>query len=425
MELKPGYKRVETGVIPETWDYRPISDYAQLESGHTPSKKVAAYWDGTVPWVSLHDTLALEHTFIADTSVKISELGLARSSARLLPAGTVVFSRTATVGKASIMTKPMATSQDFANYICGPDLYNEYLVHLFRAMGSTWRRLMAGSTHNTIYMPAFKKLQIVAPPLAEQKAIAGALADTDAMIGALTKLLAKKRDLRTATMQRLLSGEQRLAGFSEQWSFAKLGDCLTAPPSYGINAPAVPLSDTLPRYIRITDITEEGDYLPKPPVSVESHNTRYVLKPGDIVFARTGATTGKTYLYDPEDGQLVYAGFLILARPNPEKLVSKFLAAYTTTRSYWNWVKTVSMRSGQPGINGQQFARLEIPLPPVDEQLAIAEVITAADQELALLKARIKKTQSLKQAMMQALLTGRVRLAIENVEDATKELVDV
>lgn len=187
MELRPGYKKTDGGVIPEDWDYRPIAEYARLESGHTPSKKFATYWNGSIPWVSLHDTDLLDRNFIDDTSLKITELGLANSSARLLPAGTVVFSRTATVGKASIVTQSMATSQDFANYICGPRLHNEFLAYLFRSMQTVWQSLMAGSTHNTIYMPAFKRLMIVVPLLDEQHEIATALSDVDAATDSLAR----------------------------------------------------------------------------------------------------------------------------------------------------------------------------------------------------------------------------------------------
>ena len=107
---------------------------------------------------------------------------------------------------------------------------------------------------------------------------------------------------------------------------------------------------------------------------------------------------------------MVFAGFLIRVRPNPKALVSAFLAAYATTQAYWNWVRLMSMRSGQPGINGNEYAQLSLPLPPVSEQTAIAEVLSDMDAELAALEQRLAKTRDLKQGMMQELLTGRTRL---------------
>ena len=123
-----GYQETDGGVIPADWRYTRLTEVARLESGHTPSRMKPSYWAGDIPWVSLNDTASLGANEILRTAQTISLEGLQNSSARLLPKGTVVFSRTATVGKASIMGREMSTSQDFANYICGPDVYNRYLV---------------------------------------------------------------------------------------------------------------------------------------------------------------------------------------------------------------------------------------------------------------------------------------------------------
>jgi type I restriction enzyme S subunit len=119
---------------------------------------------------------------------------------------------------------------------------------------------------------------------------------------------------------------------------------------------------------------------------------------------------GKSYLYDPRDGELVFAGFLIRVRPNPDRLVPAFLAAYVMTRRYWNWVSLMSMRSGQPGINGNEYAQLPLSLPSLPEQTAIAAVLTDIDAELAMLEQGLAKVRALKQGMAQELLTGKTRL---------------
>ena len=115
----------------------------------------------------------------------------------------------------------------------------------------------------------------------------------------------------------------------ESWKLKKLGDCLIKRPQYGINAPAVKFSPDLFTYIRITDISEEGYFLHDEKMSVIHDDTEhFILKKGDIVFARTGASTGKTYLYDPNDGQLVYAGFLILIETDPTQLLPEFFKIF-------------------------------------------------------------------------------------------------
>ncbi|MEK6743831.1 MAG: restriction endonuclease subunit S [Nitrospirota bacterium] len=198
----------------------------------------------------------------------------------------------------------------------------------------------------------------------------------------------------------------------EDWDIYRLKDCLTSTPDYGINAPAVPFSDKLPVYIRITDITEDGRFSPENPVSVKRDDAdKYYLDKGDLVFARTGASVGKSYLYDPTDAKLVFAGFLIRVKPDPSKLVPSYLAAYVTTGSYWNWVRLMSMRSGQPGINGNEYGQLSIPLPStIAEQHAIAAALSDVGALLAKIGQLITKKRDIKQAAMQQLLTGKKRL---------------
>ena len=202
-----------------------------------------------------------------------------------------------------------------------------------------------------------------------------------------------------------------LGWLPNNWEVRTLGSCLVSPPSYGINAPAVPYVDSLPAYVRITDITDDGRFLPQPLVSVDSpFSARYQLKENDIVLARTGASVGKSWRYDTNFGPLVFAGFLIKVSPDSTRLLPDFAAAYLLTATYWRWVKTNSMRSGQPGINGGEFSRLPLPVPPVEEQYAIIRTLFAVDSLIAGLEKLIAKKCDLKQAAMQQLLTGQTRL---------------
>jgi type I restriction enzyme S subunit len=212
----------------------------------------------------------------------------------------------------------------------------------------------------------------------------------------------------------------------QDWDVKTLGSCLIDRPSYGINAAAVPYSDKLPAYVRITDIGEDGRLLPGQRVSVRSEMSgNFYLFDGDIVLARTGASVGKSYRYNPDDGPLVYAGFLIRIRPNCERLLSIFAAAYVTTANYWRWVRLMSMRSGQPGINGNEFAQLPVALPALPEQRAIAAALSDVDALLAGMDRLIAKKRDLKQAAMQQLLTGQTRLPGFRGEWEVKRLGDV
>lgn len=201
-----GVRRLPTG-----WQIVRLVDVARLESGHTPDRKKAEYWNGgDVDWISLHDTQNLERCDISETDMRITQAGLANSSARLLPPGTVCFSRTATVGKCVIMGKSMATSQDFANFICSPRLNNRYLLHLMRWMQPVWKALASGSTHKTIYMPTFKALQIVLPSRAEQDSIAATMDSFVSVAEGHATSLIRLRAMKTAIMSDLLSGNVRV-----------------------------------------------------------------------------------------------------------------------------------------------------------------------------------------------------------------------
>lgn len=197
--------------LPPGWKLVRLVDVAKLESGHTPSRKEPSYWDGgQVGWISLHDTKNLERLEIHSSELMITELGLKNSSARLLPAGTVCFSRTATVGKCVVMGRSMATSQDFANFVCSDLLNNRYLLYLMRWMQPVWKQLSSGSTHKTIYMPTFESLQIVLPPREVQNEIVATMDSLTCAIERGSASLHQQQRARSALMGDLLSGRVRV-----------------------------------------------------------------------------------------------------------------------------------------------------------------------------------------------------------------------
>lgn len=203
-----------------------------------------------------------------------------------------------------------------------------------------------------------------------------------------------------------------------EWGESPLGKLLSRKPDYGANAAAVPFSQDLPIYIRITDIDDEGQFTQDNRVSVDIEATEenYLVE-GDIVLARTGASVGKSYRYRKKDGRLVFAGFLIRVKPNPKQLVSDFLSHYLTTRQYWDWVRVNSARSGQPGINGSEYGSMPVPLPPAGpkgkelaEQQKIADCLTALDTQIAAQAAKIETLKQHKRGLMQQLFPAPEKL---------------
>jgi type I restriction enzyme S subunit len=168
------------GEIPSHWEVAKLKHVARLESGHTPSRTQPELWtDCHIPWISLNDVGAMAtREFISETTNLISEKGIAASSARLLPAGTVVLSRDATIGRSSIMGVDMATSQHFADWVCSARLLPRYLWLLFTtSMQSHFNSLTDGATLRTIGMPDLRALTIPLPPVEEQEQIVEAAAE--------------------------------------------------------------------------------------------------------------------------------------------------------------------------------------------------------------------------------------------------------
>lgn len=209
------------GRIPAHWRVKRLKYTARLESGHTPSRTKPELWENcNTPWVTLNDVGYLEaHEFVEETLNLISRDGLAASSARVLPTGTVVLSRDATVGRCGILARPMATSQHFVNWICSPELRPRYLWLLFRtAMQPYFDSLTSGATLRTIGMPDVKALKVPVPPLREQDEIVAEagrvrLQANRAMI-LLQNQLAFLQERRQALITAAVTGELDLPGLA-------------------------------------------------------------------------------------------------------------------------------------------------------------------------------------------------------------------
>ncbi|MUL81554.1 MULTISPECIES: restriction endonuclease subunit S [unclassified Mycolicibacterium] len=200
--------------LPADWEVVPLTSVARLESGHTPSRTREDWWqDCYIPWISLNDVGAMrESKYLECTTHQLSDEGIANSSARLLPSDTVVLSRDATVGRTSIMRIPMATSQHFAAWICGPRLDPEYLWTLFTdAMQPYFASFQNGSTIRTIGMDDLKAFRIPLPPLDEQRLIVAHLdtqtAKIDTLIAETEKFIELSRERRSELITAAVTGQ--------------------------------------------------------------------------------------------------------------------------------------------------------------------------------------------------------------------------
>ena len=270
---------------------------------------------------------------------------------------------------------------------------------------------------------AYLDLPILLPPLPEQRAIAAVLDSIDDAIEGAEAVIAATEDLRDALLHDLLTrglpGQHTefrdvpgLGTVPADWEVVRLGD-VCHPPQYGASAPAQPYNPVLPRYVRITDLTDDGRLKQEDARSAEpSRVAGYELESGDLLFARSGATVGKTYMYRHYDGPCVYAGYLIRFRPKRDLVSPAFLEFCTRSQFHRTWVTSMLRAGAQPNINATEYSTLTIPLPPLPEQQTIAAAMDGVDEAIGVAREELNGLRSLKESTADALLTGRVRHGI-------------
>jgi type I restriction enzyme S subunit len=254
------------------------------------------------------------------------------------------------------------------------------------------------------------KIKIPFPKLKEQQKIATCLSSLDEVITAEGKKLEALKEHKKGLLQNLFPQEGetvpklRFPEFenSGEWVEKTLGE-MSENVMYGMNAAAVEF-DGENKYIRITDIDENTRlFSPNPLTSPDGQlDDKYFLKVGDILFARTGASVGKSYLHQKENGRVYFAGFLI--RFTIKNAIPYFIYLQTLTEQYQKWVSKTSMRSGQPGINAEEYKSYSIYLPPtIKEQQKIADCLSSLDEFITAQTQKIELLQMHKKGLLQGL----------------------
>jgi type I restriction enzyme S subunit len=331
------------------------------------------------------------------------------------------------VGDFIISLRSFQGGIEFSNYegLCSPayvvlrekrDTSSSFFKHFFKSKIFTrelTKNLEGLRDGKMISYRQFSDVGINLPRKAEQQKIADCLGSLDDLIAAHSAKLAALQDHKKGLLQQLFpaAGETvpklRFPEFENagEWKRVNLRSLLREQPRYGVNAAAVPFDEKKATYIRITDISESGRFLSESKASVDvTPSEENSLREGDIVLARTGASVGKSYLYNKDDGALIFAGFLIRIRPHSKKTFPFFISAYLRTDEYWRWVSITSPRGGQPGVNGEEYATMAVPVPPsIEEQRKIADCISSLDALVAAETEQITALKDQKKGLMQRL----------------------
>ncbi|MBK1723827.1 hypothetical protein CKO23_16515 [Thiocystis violacea] len=422
-EIPSGYKRTDVGIVPVDWDPAPVGRKGEVLTGKAlaasapgqqrPYLRTKNVFDGRI---DIDDVLTMPMT-----EAQFAQFAL-RSGDVLLNEGQSL----ELVGRCAMYREeypePCAIQNQLLRFRARPGVCGEFASHLFRfSQQSGVFARVALQTTSIAHLGGkrFENLILAWPPTeAEQRAIATALSDVDALLGGLDRLIAKKRDLKQAAMQQLLTGQTRLPGFSGDWEIKRLGasgNCLRGVSYRGDSDLAAYDSPHTKRLLRsnnvqnATIVTNEVQF-----VNAARVASRQLLEKDDILICMANgskALVGKAGLFRVNDGHdYTFGAFMGCFRTNSAEANPAFVFYLFLTAQYRDYINNLLAGSSINNLKPSSIESLEFSMPSLPEQTAIAETLSDMDAELEALEARRDKTRALKQAMMQELLTGRTRL---------------
>lgn len=425
------------GEIPEHWEVKRLGALGQFSKGGNISKSNLIETDNGLPAILYGDIYTKYNIEAKDIVHKISE-ETANNSVEIHK-GVLLFTGSgetkedigkcvvynadypAYAGGDLIIFTPKDTDGKFLSYSQNSALAihqkaiaakGEIIVHIY------------GANLRDVYMP-------YPPTLVEQTAIAGFLdrktAEIDQLIAHKKRLLELYEEEKTAIINQAVtkginpnatmkdSGIEWLGQIPEHWEVKKLKYCLTDKLKYGANESAEYENYEHPRYIRITDFGNDGQLKKDTFKSLEPHiASEYLLREGDILFARSGATVGKTFQFKNYKGEACFAGYLIKASADPNILLSDFLYFFTKSGTYDNWKNSIFNQATIQNIGADKYAFLEIPIPHLSEQQSIVHHIETqcamVDSKIAIARRQIELCQEYRQALISEVVTGRVKV---------------
>lgn len=364
----------DCGTPPAGWTWRPIRSIARLESGHTPSRRVAEWWGGDIPWLALPDIRALDGKVALATTETTNSLGLANSSARLLPKHTVCLSRTASVGFVTVLGTPMATSQDFVNWVCGPELDPWFLANALIVSRKYFQQLASGAIHKTIYMPAAKSFMVCVPKnILEQHRIVDALSKRRIAV-ANAAAAAKGQEEQIELLHHNL-GQMLIKGGEP----VPLGDI-----TY-IAAKLVDPQD--PRYRNLPHVNGEnievgtGTLGPSRTAAEDKViSQKFKFSRGDVLYSKLRPYLRKVAIA-PYDG--LCSADMYPLKVRPDRLLPEFLLMELLSERFSRYAIDESARSRMPKLNREALFAWRVRLPPLDEQRHVVHAANKASREIA------------------------------------------
>ena len=372
------------------WEYKQIMDVGKVVTGSTPpTSDKQNYTSNDVCFVKPSDIGQDGITDIQETEFHISEYAYNNTN-RKLPKGSVLVTCIGIIGKVGILTKEATCNQQINAVIPNSTIMPRYLAYCIYSIRKALQDKANAPVVPILNKGQFSSFQIPVPPLPVQQQICSLLDKLCRVIEAKKEQLKELDNLAQAIFYDMFGDP---ATNDKGWETSTIDNISTEKLSYGSGASAVEY-DGRTRYIRITDINEIGD-LNKDIKSPSEIDDKYLLKEGDLLFARSGATVGKTYCHNEKNGRCIYAGYLIKMRPNTLKVLPKYVFYYTKTDYYKAFVMNAQNSVAQPNINAKQYGALMITVPPLPLQQAFAEKVEAIERQKELIYQSIREVQTL------------------------------
>ncbi len=411
------HKRSDIGVIPQDWSVEAISSVADVKTGPFGSAlHERDYADDGTPIITVEHLS--EHGIIHHNLPLVSDTDRSRLKSYGLRTGDIVFSRVGSVDRNSLVKKKedgwLFSGRLLRVRTLDNTTYPPYLSYHFHSepFKKRVRGVAVGQTMASLNTQILKAVYVVLPPLSEQRAIAEALSDVDGLLAALEELIAKKRAIKQAAMQQLLTGKTRLPGFSGEWETKRLGEFVSIR-NHKILPSNVPLDTPC---VELDHIEQGSGRLLGCSTAQHSTSSKYRFFVGDVLFGRLRSYLRKFWLSD-RDGICTTEIWPLMT--DPHQADSGFLHAIVQSDQFIE-AASISYGTHMPRADWGVMQNFEVHLPQVKEQFALATVLSDMDAEIAALEQRRDKTRAVKQSMMQQLLTGRIRLV--QPETTTEEL---
>jgi len=425
---RSGYQQSELGLIPDDWQVCTIKDVGHPVRGSSPRPAGdPRFFNGAfIPWLTVASLTNIPQSRLSVTEIQscLTEEG-SHLSRTLYPETLILANSGATLGVAKILGVKCCANDGIAAVLnLSAKASPKFLAYYINSQTEYLRDVVAtGNGQPNLNTELISDLKIPLPPtLAEQEAIAEALGDADAWIESLEALIVKKRDLKQAAMQQLLTGERRLPGVEGEWKIYTLGDLFRF--GGGLSASREQLSENGYCYLHygdihgmsktFVDVERECHAIPKLDVELNKVSPASRLRNGDVVFVDASedvdGTNKHVVIDNPKDMPFISGLHTIVAKPKTNELEPIYCRFCFQAESVKRQFRFYAVGTKVSGVSKTNIAKIEIELPQPEEQLAIADILADMDSEIDVLETKLVKARQIKQGMMQELLTGRKRL---------------